>query len=298
MDISQLRIMNAAGWCKDVGTVRKLAKTPVSEITVGSITRDPRLGNEGNVFWQSPDGVYALNSLGLPNPGLEKYRRLLPEMCTIADDAGKELRVSIAGFSPKEYAELALTVAQHAGIIELNLGCPNVWGADGQKPIAAFSTELTANIIHHVAESLQDMGNDKPRIALKLSPYSDPMQMDRIIAAIQSERLFIDEVVTSNTFPNAFAWDEEKTAITPGGGFAGMSGKAMKGIALGQAARLRTAFHHHGITVIGAGGTTTGGDLLDFMRLGVMSVQVGTHYFLNGEKVFSELLQECAELAE
>ncbi len=63
MDVSKLRLMNAAGWCKDIETVRKLAKTPIHEITVGSITLEQRAGNEGNVFWQSPDGTYALNSL-------------------------------------------------------------------------------------------------------------------------------------------------------------------------------------------------------------------------------------------
>lgn len=75
-----------------------------------------------------------------------------------------------------------------------------------------------------------------------------------------------------------------------------MSGRAMKAIALGQAARFHAAFEHTDLTVVGVGGIVSGSDILDFARTGVTTVQIGTHYFLHGEKVFSELLQEVAEL--
>lgn len=297
MDLSNLRIMNAAGWCKDVDTVRKLARTPVSEITVGSITRDPRQGNEGNVFWQSPDGVYALNSLGLPNPGLEAYRILLIQMQGIALVSKKHLRISIAGFSPDEYAVLARGVLPFVDTLEINLGCPNVWGMTGQKPIASFDPALMWDIFDRVRK-VHDEENLHPRIAVKFSPYSEPAMLDRVVELVKAHGDFIDEIVTSNTFPNAFGWDGEKPAITPGGGFAGMSGKAMKGIALGQAARFRAELDPADFVVTAVGGITSGTDILDFARIGVTSVQVGTHYFVHGEKVFSELLQECAELVD
>lgn len=296
MDLSKLRLMNAAGWCKSLEAVRKLANTPVSEITVGSVTLEQRDGNSGSTFWRSADDSYALNSLGLPNPGLPCNQSTVAEMAKIARSADKSLRISIAGFSPSDYFQLAGAVGwamSGVGTIEANLGCPNVWGSEGQKPIASFNPRLAAAIINSMAEAVQDLGNDRPRIAIKLSPYSDPMQMDEMIGVILQERLFIDEVVTCNTFPNAFAWNEDVPAITPGGGLAGMSGKAMKAIALGQAIRLRSALAHNGIDVVGVGGISTGADVLDFLRAGIHSLQIGTHYFIHGEKVFSELLAEC-----
>jgi len=300
MDLSNLRLMNAAGWCKDVATVRKLSRTPVVEITVGSITKETRPGNEGSVFWQSPDGTYALNSLGLPNPGIEKYREILPEMQAIANDAGKALRVSIAGFSPVEYAELAHAVAPHADVIEINLGCPNVWGEGGQKPIASFDVSLMREILDGVGKVTSGIDVD---VAAKVSPYSDPGLLAKVIDLLKMFEFSVSEVVTSNTFPNAFAWDGEKTAITAGGGFAGMSGRAMKGIALGQAQRFRSELPFiageddlPAMETVGVGGITCGRDILDYMRCGITSLQVGTHYFVHGEKVFSELLAECAEL--
>lgn len=296
MDLSNLRLMNAAGWCKDIATVRKLAKTPVSEITVGSITKEPRSGNEGSVFWQSPDDGYALNSLGLPNPGLEKYREMLPKMRAIANDSHKMLRVSIAGFSPAEYAELALAVSPYADAIEINLGCPNVWGEGGQKPIASFNPDLTRFILYKTIAALDEISDD-PVLAVKLSPYSDPSLLGEIAGLLVDFPYPLVEIVSSNTFPNAFAWDGEKTAITPGDGLAGMSGKAMKAIALGQCARLHKLAAERGVTIVGVGAISCGADILDFMRLGINAVQVGTHYFQHGEKVFSELLAECVELA-
>lgn len=296
MDLGEIQLMNAAGWCKDLAGVQKLARTPVSEINVGSITLDEQVGNAGSVFWQAPGDRYALNSLGLRNLGLANTQKNLDLMCTLARSAGKGLRVNIAGSTPSEYFRLTSTLAFAADTIEVNLGCPNVWGPEGQKPIASFNPALAASIINKVGEAVQDFGDERPRIAIKLSPYSDPAQMDAIIEVILKERGLVDEVVTSNTFPNAFAWNDDKPAITPGGGFAGMSGKAMKAIALGQAIRLRTALAPHGIQIVGVGGISSGKDIFDFVRAGVTMVQIGTYYFIHGERVFSELLTECSEL--
>jgi dihydroorotate dehydrogenase (fumarate) len=62
-------LMNAAGMCKTTPQVIRLARSAVAAVMVGSITMEPRAGNQGNVFWQDPAGRYSLNSLGLPNPG-------------------------------------------------------------------------------------------------------------------------------------------------------------------------------------------------------------------------------------
>ena len=69
-------------------------------------------------------------------------------MVKIAHDAGKTLRVSIAGFKPEEYGKLARVILEsEADEIEINLGCPNVWNNGEQKPIASFSRELREEIL-------------------------------------------------------------------------------------------------------------------------------------------------------
>jgi dihydroorotate dehydrogenase (fumarate) len=295
MDLLELRLMNAAGHCKDVEAVERLAKTPVTEITVGSITMATRSGNDGSTFWQSEDGVYTLNSLGLPNRGIDYYNEAILEMYRIANGVNKRLRLSIAGFSPHEYFDLTCRFGHVVDTLEINLGCPNVWGDGGQKPIAAFNIELMKSILDTVGEAVQDHVSHRPRIAVKLSPYSDPSMIDKVVEVLNDERELVDEIVTCNTFPNAFAWDGAKPAITPGGGFAGMSGKAMKGIALGQVAQFRAKLDSS-FKIAGVGGASCGADILDLVRAGADSVQVGTHYFVHGEKVFSEMSTEYSEL--
>ncbi len=295
VDLSGLQLMNAAGWCKSLDEVRRLARTPVSEITVGSITTETRPGNSGATFWHPDDESYALNSLGLPNQGLEAYLNMLPEMRSIAEDNGKRLRVSIAAFNPNEYRTMAVAVAPFCDTVELNLGCPNVWGRSGQKPIACFNITLLEEILDRFVTFDRE---SEARIAVKVSPYSDPLLLQSVAKVIKDSDA-VNEIVTCNTFPNAFAYDVEgRPAITAGDGLAGMSGRALKAIALGQASQFRNMMSWNDYSIVGVGGVTQAEDIIDFMRAGVWKIQIGTHYFLNGPRVFSNLLEELVRLQE
>lgn len=295
INLEALQLMNAAGWCKSIKEVRTLVRTPISEITIGSITTDPRSGNTGATFWHPDDESYALNSLGLPNQGLEEILKMLPDMRAVAHDNGKRLRVSIAAFSPDEYRAMTLAVAPFCDTVELNLGCPNVWGTSGQKPIAAFNVSLLEEVLTQLL--IVDRETDT-RLALKLSPYSDPSLLSAVGSLIKEFRV-VDEIVTCNTFPNGYAYNSAgKPAITAGNGLAGMSGKALKAIALGQASQFRNILPWNDYSIVGVGGVTSAIDIVDFMRVGVWRIQVGTHYFVNGPRVFSDLLEELVRIRD
>jgi len=312
METLPIAFMNAAGECKLLEHVQELAKTPVTDITVGSITMEPRPGNPGETFWEAPEGLYALNSRGLPNPGLPYYEKCLPKMASIAHDAGKRLRVSIAGFSEDEYEKLAYSVFNNlADEVEINLGCPNVWGEGGQKPIASFVPSLVRNVIRRV-RYLSERADKISKVSVKFSPFSDPSLIS-VMANIAVEE-GARTVVTSNTFPNGFAYASRvkvgydsfrngfariprETAITAAEGLAGVSGPAMYPIALGQVVQFRRVLPPH-ITVCGVGGITSGTHMRAFEKAGAGAVQIGTHSFIYGAKVFTEILQQYADLME
>lgn len=282
-------IMNAAGECKRLDQVRELARTPVSAITVGGITHAKRDGNQGKAFWSGD--AYALNSLGLPNQGFEYYEQQLPTMAECAENAGKKLRINIAGFDIEAWRDLGALGEAYADEIEINVGCPNVWGSDGQKPIASFHPELLEDVVSVVCEAAGDVP-----CMVKLSPFSDPQALERIAAVL--EKLPIKGVVTSNTFANAASFDKHgRTRISVGSGLAGMSGPALKPIALGQVIQLRKLLPAY-MRITGVGGIENGKDVGDFLAAGADSVQVGTHYFRYGAKVFSEILQDYADYCE
>lgn len=284
-------IMNAAGTCKLVEDVEKLAPSAVAAILVGSITVEDRAGNSGNTYQFDPRrGLYSLNSLGLPNPGKKYYHKCLPEMVAMAHKAGKPLILSGAGFTPAEYAELALLARDGgADLFEANLGCPNVWDGGKQKRIASFSPYLVAEILRTVSDAV---GNDIP-LAVKVSPFSDPYLLAEIAGVVLTSPILC--VTAVNTFPNAFGFSERgERLITPAEGLAGLGGPALKPIGLGQVKQWRSLLPPH-MHLIGAGGISNGKDVWEYLRVGATAVQVATMYLERGEAVFSTLLQEFAE---
>lgn len=282
-------IMNAAGTCKCLEDVEKLARSAVAAIMVGSITVEPREGNPGNV-WEHM-GSYSINSLGLPNPGLEYYRTNIPEMKKMAADSDKLLFVSVAGFSPAEYAELSL-MAMEAGadFVEEDLGCPNVRGDDGQKTIASFDQDLIQEVFDKVSAEIDYFG-------VKLSPYSNPLELAAIAEILNGRRDVVKFITTSNTFPNSYSCDKDGVQrITVGKGLAGFAGPSMKPIALGQVVQFRDLLIPD-IEIIGAGGVTSGQDVCDYVMNGAELVQVGSEFARSHDpSVFSTILQEYVEL--
>jgi len=281
-------LMNAAGTCKTLEDVRKLARSATAAIMVGSITKEPRPSNSGSVYWSEPG--FSVNSLGLPNPGIDYYRDKFPEMEAVAREARKPLLASVAGFSPEEYAYLADAAFEGADAVELNLGCPNVWQGSKQKRIACFDPLLVAEILRCVEDRIGSDAN----ISVKISPFSDPFALAEVAEVIAKSEL-VKAVTTSNTFPNGFAWNElGKPRIDPGNGLAGMAGPALKPIALGQVRQLRALLPER-IQIIGAGGINTGAEILEYRNAGASAVQIATAYLERGEEVFSQLLMQVVE---
>lgn len=285
-DFEKPPIMVGAGPIKLPEHVKEVAESDADIIIVGSITVKERLGNPGTTYYADLNRKFSINSKGLPNPGLAYYKKHLPEMARIAHDYGKLLIVSEAGFSPEEYAHLAEAVMNSgADGQELNLGCPNVWGKDGkQKDIVSFNEDLTGETLRRVE---QETGPDG-WTTVKLSPFSNPSKL-QAIASILSHSQLVKAVTTTNTFPNAFAFNQNfDRAIDPGDGLGGLGGEAMKEIGLGQVQQLRAALPS-AIAVIGVGGISTARHMKEYARLGADTVQITTAYINFGPSIFAQV---------
>lgn len=279
-------IMNAAGFCKNEEDVELLGRSSASAIVLGSVTLESRTGNSGEVLWHGER--YSLNSLGMPNRGMDFYAKSLRRWTTTAQRLGKCFILSVAGFTPEEYGILAERgLNNYVDGIELNLGCPNVWDDGKQKRIASFSPEGVRSILTEVETKV----GKKARVFVKLSPFSDPEGMRevvKVIAAFEVEKA----VTTCNTFPNGQSFDNNgKPRIAVGKGYAGVSGAALKPIGLGQVAQLRDLLPER-IQIIGVGGICCADDVRDYLRAGADAVQIGTAYDKYGPKIFSEILQD------
>lgn len=288
-------LINGAGTCKTIDDVNVMAQSCVAGVVVGSITVDAREGNPGTTYWEC-DG-YSLNSLGLPNPGLAYYASLLPEMAKIVHGKDKILVVSVAGSSISEYVRLATLAADSgADLIELNLGCPNVWDGGRQKRIPSFELAYTGQLCRQVAAGLRAAaraGEHAVSFGVKISPFSDPYALNQLaesLAELAGESPEFRFVTATNTFPNALALDQhDRPQISMG--LAGLGGPAMKPIALGHVKQLRQLLPEQ-ISLIGVGGVTCGRDLADYLAVGATAVQATTAYCgrRGGPGVFDDIL--------
>jgi len=287
-------LMNGAGTCKLLeGSegVRELARSNTAAIMVGTITIEQREGNSGEVYWANE--MFSLNSLGWPNPGRLYYQQHLPTMAVLSHNAGKPLFVNVGGGGPDEYATLTeLALEGGADLVELDLSCSSIWEKGQQKRIPCFVPQLVREILRCVEEKV----GEEAKVAVKLSPFSDPFALGEVAKVIGEWKL-VKVVTSTNTFPNAFSYDEKgKPRLTPGGGFAALGGPAIKPIGLGQVKQLRSLLPSR-MDIIGVGGIIAGSDILDYQRAGAVAVQIATALLGRRLKVFSQLLSELISIA-
>ena len=236
-----------------------------------TITLEPRQGNPPPRLWETPAGM--INSIGLPNKGLEGF--LAQDLPRISE-VPVPVVVSVMGFSRDELALLveAVGARDDVALIELNVSCPNVetgliMGADPDE--TARAVELLRPIC------------DKPLI-VKLTPNAtDPSAVARA-----AEGAGADAVSLVNTL-KGMALHPRTGAPWLGGHTGGVSGPAIRAIALEQVAGVSSAV---GIPVIGMGGIASGRDAADFIAAGAAAIAVGTESFRDpaaGRRIAAEL---------
>lgn len=271
-------IMIGAGVCKTPRAAREWLT--VAPVVSGSYTPKPRDGNSGERLFH-PDSVdmlkaigFGLNSFGMPNMGFDAAAREFTNY-----EGEHPLIFSVAGFSVEDYVkgvELLRNMPSVAAI-ELNFGCPNT----EHNKIMSFDTHSLDVLFGRLDESIGKA------IWVKFSPYSDPGLLKEVAAVVNSAASAISAVVTCNTFASAYAG---KNTISPMGGLAGLSGSALKPIAMGQVVQFRQHLAT-AIDVIGVGGVTIGNDVVDFLKAGAQAVQMTSlPFWLGNPRQFWETL--------
>jgi dihydroorotate dehydrogenase (NAD+) catalytic subunit len=248
-----------------------LERFPFHAFVSKTITLAPRQGNPPPRLWETPAGL--INSIGLPNKGLEGFlAHDLPELAELP----VPLVVSVMGFSRDELATLVARVGERdeVALIELNVSCPNVetglvMGADP-------------------AETSRALDRVRPLTAKPLIVKLTPNASDPPAVASAAADAGADAVSLVNTL-KGMALDPEGAGPWLGGGTGGVSGPAVRAIALEQVHAVAAAVD---IPVIAMGGIASGRHAADFLRAGAACVAVGTENFRDpaaGRRVAGEL---------
>lgn len=236
-----------------------LERFPFSAFVSKTITLEPRAGNAPPRLYETPAGL--INSIGLPNKGLRGYlAEDLPELAALP----VPLITNVMGSTADELAILveALDERDEVAAIELNVSCPNVaTGLD----IGADPAEL-ASVLRCVRTL-----TTKPLI-VKLTPNS----ADVGAAAQAAEAAGADAVALINTL-RAYAPDpRHPQRAWLGGGTGGLSGPAIRAVALAQ---VRAVAQRVAVPIVGMGGVQRAAHAAALLDVGATLVAVGTENF-------------------
>lgn len=247
-----------AGYGIEYQSVSGFANSDIGAMFLKGTTLEPKLGNKPERVMESPSGL--LNSIGLQNPGAHAViNDYLPKLNM--DDT--RYIINVSGSSIEEYAEVVRLFDQTAlPAIEVNISCPNV-----KKGGAAFGNDpdMAARVVEACRAS-----TTKPLI-VKLSPN----QTDIAEGARRVIDAGADALSAINTLMG-MQIDANTRKPTLGNNQGGLSGPAIKPVALLKVHQVYQVAKQHNIPIIGLGGIASAEDAIEFFLAGASMVAIGT----------------------
>lgn len=261
--------MNAAGTFKLDEYEELIDLRKLGAYIPKSVTWKPREGNPQPRIYEVAAGV--INRIGLQNVGaVEFVKESLPAIAVIAEKFDIPVIVNIAGDSIEDFvrtsALLEEKVKERIVGFEINISCPNVTNG----LIFGTDHQLTFELVKALRKRLS------LPLWVKLTPnVTDIGLIARAAVEAGADAISLINTVKARAYikrgPSAGKWI-----------VGGLSGPAIHSIALQKVAEVLAVVK---VPVIGIGGIASAEDALDFFRLGVKAVQVGTANFLNPKAI-------------
>lgn len=263
-------IMTASGtygYGLEYPSLRKFPQKAIGAMVLKSVTIYPRSGNPEPRYVETSAGI--INSIGLQNIGIDALiSKELPKLRKYKSN----IIVSIAGNTIEEFAEIAriLFRSNDYEAVEVNISCPNV---EKEGMLFSFDPITAAEVTKAVKNEIPE----KP-VIMKLSPNA-PNIVEIALACVSAGA---DAVSLVNTF-TSIAIDIERRKPILKRNFGGLSGPAIKPIALAMVTKVASAFREHKIDkpIVGIGGIQNAEDALEYLIAGASAIAVGTAIFWN-----------------
>jgi len=256
-------LSGCVGFGDEYSRLEGFSNSHVGGVILKGTTLEPRLGNEPHRVIETPSGM--LNSIGLQNPGAkEVVDTVLPKL----EPPQTHYIANVSGSTIEEYVEVCRVFDDSlVAAIELNISCPNVkrGGMEfGNDP------EMSAQVV----ESCRKV-TAKPLIT-KLSPNQADIRLNAKLCIEAGT----DALAVINTI-SGLAIDINKKELILGNRAGGLSGPAIKPIALKKVYDVYQVSKKYGVPIMGQGGISSPEDAIEFILAGASTVGVGTALFFD-----------------
>lgn len=254
-------LSGCVGFGEEYTRVNGFSNADVGAVVLKGTTLEPRLGNPAPRVYETPMGM--LNAIGLQNPGVAK---VVDEILPGLDFSETRFIANVCGSTIDDYAAVTRRFDDSPiDAIEINISCPNIKEGGVQ---FGNVPEMSARVVAACRAQ-----TNKP-IITKLSPNQTDIR--------ENARLCIeagtDAFAVINTVMG-MAIDVETRKPIIGNVQGGLSGPAIKPIALLKTKQVYEVARSHDVPIIGQGGITTANDALEFLLAGATTVGIGTALF-------------------
>lgn len=254
-------LSGCVGFGEEYTRVEGFSNRHVGAVCLKGTTLSARLGNQPHRVWETPAGM--LNSIGLQNPG---SRHVVENVLPGLDFGETRFFANVCGATVEEYAEVTRIFDDSPiDAVEINISCPNV--REGGV-VFGNDPDMSARVVEACRSA-----TSKPVIT-KLSPN----QTDIAESARRCIEAGSDALAVVNTFLG-MAIDVERRRPVIGANHAGLSGPAVKPMALLKVHEVYQVAKHHAVPIIGQGGIASAQDALEFIIAGAATVGIGTALF-------------------
>ena len=254
-------LSGCVGFGEEYTRVEGFSNADCGAVVLKGTTLEARLGNPPHRVYETPMGM--LNAIGLQNPGTDHVvRNILPTL----DFSETRFIANVSGSTIEEYAEVTRRFDDSPiDAIEINISCPNV--KEGGVAFGNYP-DMSARVVAACRAVTK-----KP-IITKLSPnQTDIKENARMCIEAGTDGFAVINTVMG------MAIDSKTRRPVIGNVQGGLSGPAIKPIALLKVHQVYDVAKKHGVPIIGQGGIINATDAIEFMIAGASAVGVGTSLF-------------------
>ncbi len=254
-------LSGCVGFGEEYTRVAGFSNRDVGAVCLKGTTGKARLGNKPHRVYETPMGM--MNAIGLQNPGVDVVvKEILPTL----DFTETRFIANVCGSTIEEYVEVTAKFDDSPiDAMELNISCPNVKEGGVQ---FGNSPEMSARVVAAVRKATR-----KP-IITKMSPNQTDIKYNARLCIEAGT----DGFAVINTLAG-MAIDTRSREPVLGNRQGGLSGPAIKPVALLKVAQVAEVAKPHGIPIIGQGGICSAEDAIEFLIAGASAIGVGTALF-------------------